>query len=386
MNAKVKQTLSLILIVTVSLSIMLLLISLKNPPKRKPIQDNRPTINTVSVINKPLQIQIPVIGRLTAHERVEILAEVSGVLEYNAPEFLAGQTFSKGEIMLTINQEETAFNLKAQRSNLLTAIAALLPELKFDYPESYQNWDHYLQEFNIDSTTTPLPAARNAREKYFVATRGIDNKYYQIKAQETRLAKFTIRAPFDGVLTQSNITPGNLVRAGQPLGVFINPSSYDLATTVSMADVALIQVGDKATLHNDIIAGSWQGRVSRINSNLDPNNQMVQVFIVLQATELRANMFLQGQIATTTTVQGMALPRKMLYNGDTVLEIRAGQIHYLPVKVVFTSGSTAIVTGLPDGLVLSTRTQNLPDGTTVNSFPKKSQNTPQSLKNTAEQA
>ena len=365
MNPRLKQFLSLTGVSVVSIVIMLLLVSLRSAPQRKPGVDTRPVISILEVHNQSIRLKIPVIGRLIAHEKITLLAEVSGVLESSAKEFLAGQRYRKGEVMLRINSAETELSLKAQRSGLLTAIAALLPELKFDYPASYKQWNAYLQAFNINTTTAALPETRNEREKFFVASKGIYNSYYQIKAQEARLRKFTMRAPFDGVLIQNTITTGNLVRVGQPLGVLINPAVYDLETSVGIDLVDLIAPGDLVDLTSENIAGSWQGRVTRIGQAVDANTQMVKIYISVSAPDLRDGMFLQGQVHSSLTITGMEIPRKMLHEGDTVLEYSDGTIHYRKVEVVSTSGENAIVSGLEDGLQLSTKTLNLYEGAAV---------------------
>lgn len=357
------MTLGIVLVVSVG--IMLLFISLKSAPKRRPVTDNRPVISIMEVKNRPIQLSVPVIGRLVAQEKVNILAEVSGVLESSNQEFLTGQSYGKGDVMLRINREETELALKAQRSNLLTAVAALLPELKFDYPESYKQWNDYLQSFDIELKTQTLPQPLNEREKLFVAARGIYSNYYQIKSQESRLAKFTISAPFDGVLIQSNITPGNLVRVGQPLGVLINPRTYDLETSISINKVKHIKIGDPVLLSSENIPGAWQGRVTRISKGLDEKSQMVKVFIAVTAPELLDGMFLSGTIRSSEKIEAMEIPRKMLRNGDTVLEYVDGLIHYRKVEVVSTSGELAVVSGLPNGMQLSTKTLNLHDGARV---------------------
>jgi len=365
MTPRIKQIISFSVVLVVSITVTMFLVSLKSAPERKPPMDTRPTVGVMKVKNNSIQLTVPVIGRLVAHEKVSILTEVTGVLKVSGKEFLTGQSYRRGEVMLRVNQEETELSLKAQRSSLLTAVAALLPELKFDYPQSYKSWNTYLQSFNIESRTQALPESLNEREKFFVANKGIYNSYYQIKAQEARLEKFTIRAPFDGVLIQSSITPGNLVRVGQPLGVLINPARYNFESNVSIEEVAQIHIGDQVQLHSENIAGSWTGTVTRINQGLDENNQMVSIYASLSAPELRDGMFLRGDVLTSTAIEGMEIPRKMLHGGNTVLEIIEGTIHYQVVDVVSTQGELAVVTGLVNGTKLSTKTLNLYDGAQI---------------------
>jgi len=279
--------------------------------------------------------------------------------------FLEGQTYSAGEVMLRINKEESELNLKAQRSGLLTSIAALLPELKFDYPQSYKVWNEYLNSFHIDARTRPLPESQNDREKYFVANKGIYNSYYSIKSQEARLEKYTIRAPFDGVLISSNISPGNLVMGGQVLGTFISPTIFDLESNVSLDEISQIKIGDKAVLTSDNVTGEWTGTVSRINQSISAQTQMVQVFISIAAPELWEQMFLKGSVLTSSSVHGLEMPRKMIYNGTTILEYKNGTIQYRTVDVVSAQGETAVVKGLEDGVLISRQTQGLYNGTEV---------------------
>jgi len=365
MKPGIKNLFSVVGVVLTSIVFMFLLASFKSPPNRKPPSDNRPSISVLEVQNKEIQLIVPVIGRLTAHNKVNLLAEVSGVLQYSGKEFLEGQTYSAGEVMLRINKEESELNLKAQRSGLLTSIAALLPELKFDYPQSYKVWNEYLNSFHIDTKTRPLPESQNDREKYFVANKGIYNSYYSIKSQEARLEKYTIRAPFDGVLITSNISPGNLVMGGQVLVTFISPTVFDLETNVSLDEISKIKLGDTAILTSDNVVGEWTGTVSRINQSIGAQTQMVQVFISIAAPELMEQMFLKGSVLTSSSVHGLEMPRKMLHNGSTILEYKNGTIQYRTVDVVSAQGETAVVKGLEDGVLISRKTQGLYNGTEV---------------------
>ena len=365
MKITIKNTMSLVAVLAGSLAIMFLLMGMKSSPERKVQEDTRIVVATQEIKNSAIQITVPVMGKIIAQEKITLFAEVSGILLQSENNFLAGYEYKQGDIMLQINSEESELNLKAQRSNLMTAVAALLPELKFDYPESYIRWEAYLQAFDINSDTFPLPEPLNERESYFVANKGIAKTYYDIKAAETRLAKYTIRAPFNGSVTESYIKPGNLVRNGQTLGVFLNPDVYDLETTVGINEIEHISVGDVVKLSSSNSESTWMGSVSRISDGLDVNSQMVKVFISVSGPELREGMYLEGDILTTSTLEGVILPRKLLESNDTVLEVQDGKINRLPVHVVSTRGEEAVVTGLSDGTQISLRTQNLQNGTIV---------------------
>jgi len=365
MKPKTRQILVPIAVLLISIVLMSALMAMRTPPQRKGEVDTRPTISTMEVENTEIQLTVPVMGKLSAHNKVTLYAEVSGVMLPTEKEFLTGHSYQAGEVMVLVDRRDTELSLKAQRSSLQTAIAGLLPELKFDYPESYNNWERYLREFDINQTTRPLPKPLNDRESLFVANKGIERTYFDIKAQEVRLAKYTIRAPFDGTLTASNITPGNLVRSGMALGVFLDPTHYDLEVTVSLDEVQRIQNGNRVALSSPNQPGSWNGTVTRISAGLDAATQMVKVYISVVGEGLREGMYLEGEILTSGDIRGMVVPRRMLENGNTVLEVRDGIIQRQLVNVLATRGEEAIVLDLPDGMLLVTQIQDLPDGAPV---------------------
>ncbi len=348
-----------------SIVIMGVLMGMRTAPERKGQVDVRPVVDVMEVQNESIQLSVPVIGKLTAHEKVTIYAEVSGLLETTRNDFLAGYDFEKGELMLATNSADTEMSFKAQRSSWMTAVASLLPELKFDYPDSYTNQEPYLNNFAQNKSTQPLPEPENERESYFVANRGIATTYYNIKSKEIRLDKYFIRAPFDGTVTESYIKPGNLVRNGQALGVYINPDSYDLEVTVSLEEVKHISVGNQVKLWSTSLGNQWTGTVSRISEAVDNASQMVKVFISVAGSDLREGIYLEGEIQSSQNIEGMIIPRRMLEGGNTVYQVQDGIIVTQLVQVVATRGEDAIVAGMQDGTTLSTRIQGLEQGTLV---------------------
>ena len=127
--------------------------------------------------------------------------------------------------MLSLNSDEFYASLQSQKSNLYNLITSILPDLRLDYPTEFKKWETYLKGFDMNKTTPKLPDFSSDKEKYFISGRGILTAYYNVKNLEVRLSKHQIRAPFSGILTEALVTPGTLVRVGQKLGEFIDPSS-----------------------------------------------------------------------------------------------------------------------------------------------------------------
>jgi len=230
----------------------------------------------------------------------------------------------------------------SKRSSLLNIVTQILPDLKFDYPQSYDQWLSYLTDFDMDSKTKVLPEPINNQEKYFIAGKNIYQSYYDIVSLETRLEKYTIKAPFTGVISKSNIKPGTLVMNGQKLGSYLDPKVYDLETEVSIGDIGFLNIGDKVELTSENISGSWMGTLSRISESVDAQTQTVKVYITVEDKSLKEGQFLNGIIMTSTINYGVEIPRRLLINDNNVFTIQNGLLKKQEVIIVQINENTAL--------------------------------------------
>ncbi len=368
MKQIIKKITPILIVIIASLLIIIWLRGMKKPPKRMNNTNNILSVPTIEVIVENIQLRVPIIGKLIAQNHVQIFSEVQGVLESGPKQFLEGVTFKKGEELLSINSKDAEYNLMSQRSNLLTQIAQILPEMQFDFPESSENWQKYLVNFDIGNTVKPLPDSNNDREKYYISGKGIYQTYYNIKNLENTLSKYRIKAPFNGTVVKSNINPGTLVRGGQLLGEFMSTYVYDLETSVSVEQAALIKVGDKALLSSQNIERKISGVVSRINDNVDPTSLMVNLYVEVRGNDLWEGMYLSGDIYSSSLVNATEIPRRIITNNNTVFIINDSTAIEAKVKIVSINGDTAVVTGLKDGDKLSTKSQNIYNGQKVNTL------------------
>ena len=211
-----------VLILALAIFLFYKLVTAKEQKKPPPVKEIK-TVFVDTVKNGTVPIVIPANGSLVAKERVELYAEVQGIFRNSAHPFKAGQHYSQGQTLLGIDAQEYRASVQSAKSNLYNLITAAMPDLRLDYPEIYGKWQNYLINFDILGPTPELPEMTSEKESYFINGRNIVTTYYNVKNLEQRLAKYTLRAPFSGVLTQALVTEGSLIRPGQKLGEFINP-------------------------------------------------------------------------------------------------------------------------------------------------------------------
>lgn len=237
----------------------------KKPAERKPIKKVIKQVNSLPVRNSSITTNIEITGRLQAKQKVELFAEVGGTFLPNGNRFKEGKYFQKGQTIIKIDNEEQKLSLLAQKSSLMNQITLMLPDLKSDYPESFPAWEAYVKNLDVNEPLTALPSPVSDQEKYFVSARNLYNLYYTIQSQEKRMQKYTISAPFNGVISTASIDEGTLVRVGQKLGELMNTYTYELEAAVYEQDIDLIKVGSQVNLFTENKAKSWKGTVSRIS-------------------------------------------------------------------------------------------------------------------------
>lgn len=207
---------------------------INNKKKQRPVAEKViKTVFTDTVKNGKVQIVIPANGNLVAKRRVELYLEVQGVFKTSGKLFRPGQEYRQGQTLIRIDAAEYYASVQSAKSNLYNSIAAIMPDLRLDFPEIFPKCQTYLDGFKMDNTTPKLPEMTTDKENYFITGRGIVSSYYSVKNLEQRLGKFNIRAPFSGILTEALATEGSLIRNGQKLGEFIDPTTYEMEVALS---------------------------------------------------------------------------------------------------------------------------------------------------------
>ncbi|TKG94274.1 HlyD family efflux transporter periplasmic adaptor subunit [Puteibacter caeruleilacunae] len=351
-----------IVVLIVTLGVSAIFAGMKKPPKEKKSVKQELLIPTQCIKNETIALSVPVIGKLEAQSKVDVYAEVSGILEAGNKTFLEGVTFRKGETLLMINNDKFRAEVYSRRSGFMNQIAAILPDLKFDYPESYNSWEAYLKTFEIEQSLKDIPIPHNEKEKYFLTGKNIYSEYYSIKSKETELAKYQIIAPFTGEVIESNIKPGTLVRTGQKLGEFVDNGTYDLVVGVDLNNLESIQPGNLVSVYSKNIDKEWGGTVRRISNKIDEKTQMVDVYISVAGNGLKQGMYLNADISLNHTIQGIEIPRKLLVNSNSVYIITDGVAQLQTINVIQRKSNTVIVEGLEDGMHMALKNTALHDG------------------------
>ena len=334
---------------------MSFLSSFKEEPSKVPQKEVFRFVKAAPVIYADLTGQIVSSGRVFSKEQVALSAEVSGkIMPGNIP-FKEGQSFRRGDLLLKIYDKEAGLSLKANKSSFLNNLAGILPDLKIDYPDSYDLWFNFFDSIDIEKDLPELPEIKSTKEKVFLASRNILSAYYNIKSAESIFKKHYIYAPFQGSITSVNVEVGGITGMNARLGSIINTNEFEVEVPLTIEDAKWVKIGQVVKVKPNNSSDAWQGKVIRKSGNLDVQTQSVSVYVQIlnnQKAELYQGEYVKVNFNSLQVKDVMEIPRNAIFNSDEVFVVENNLLDKENVNIVKLTQKTAFINGLEENAML----------------------------------
>jgi RND family efflux transporter MFP subunit len=151
------------------------------------------------------------------------------------------------------------------------------------------------------------------------------------------LADTSVRAPFDGIVSERPASIGDVVAPGAELLTIIDPSSMRLEALVPADQVPSIRPGSKVRFTIRGAPGDFTGTIDRTNPTADPVTRQVSCFVTLPNSggRLIAGLFAEGRVESATH-QGIVVPIAAVDETGTrpiVTRITGGKAEIVPVTL-----------------------------------------------------
>ncbi|MHC4144032.1 MAG: efflux RND transporter periplasmic adaptor subunit [Planctomycetota bacterium] len=186
----------------------------------------------------------------------------------------------------------------------------------------------------------------------------------QLEEYNVLIGYATLRAPFDGIVTNRTVDPGDLVQNGQsssraekkPLFTIVQIDKVRVKVPIPERDVSLADVGDEAQFkHGALPGGAIEGKIARISKSLDPitRTMMVEIDFPNPGHKMLPGMFGQMIILLEESSDRFVLPAACIHNGENDSECHvcvvdsSNKVRYVPVTTGLDDGhQIEIVSGL----------------------------------------
>lgn len=348
-------TVTVLVLLGFSYQVMAFLIGLREEPEKQPPKIPIRSVTCKQVEYGPVQSPVYGNGRVVSTQDVVISTEVRGkIFEGDIP-FKKGQTFRKNDVLIRIDSGNADFSLRSRKSEFLKKIAGILPDLKIDYPESYDRWYSFFQSIDMVKKLPDLPAIESSQEKIFVASRSILSDFYSIKSDEITLDKYTIIAPFDGAIEDVLVEVGAISNPGSTLARIIRTDSLELEVPIESDNTQWIEIGDVVDVTTESGSTEWTGKVVRKSKFVEPDTQSTSIFVRLTNNgklPLFKGQYLKAVFPGKNIGDVMEIPRNAVFNFNEVFVVDNGRLAKREITIHKVNETTLVFSGLETGTEL----------------------------------
>ena len=219
----------------------------------------------------PVRLEVPATVRPA--KRAIIAAKITGTVA--SMPFGLGQAVAAGGVLLTLNALEAEARLRQAQAQLAEATRTAERERTL-----------------VAKGVNAPDSQKDAEDRL---------RYAQAAAAEAEamLANATIRAPFDGVVTEKNVLPGDLATPGLPLLVLESTLHLRAEGTIPEKAAAGLHSGDTIDVVLEDSASPVPGRLEEISTAADSVSRSVLVKIALPAGTARSGQFARLLVGNT---------------------------------------------------------------------------------------
>jgi RND family efflux transporter MFP subunit len=221
---------------------------------------------------------ITVFAEVAPRWQVDLRPRISGVVSNQTPPALAGARVSKGDVLLQLEDAPYVANLADARS--------VYESSKLDLRKAQNKHRIAMKDWTAAKPGETPPEMAVHLPQVHVAERALKATEARVAASEYDLRSTTLRAPFDGIVTQRKVSPGATVNEGDVLFQILDDSLLDTQASVGAHEWTLLSKD-----WSDLTVGVFDERGVKIGTAgiresggfLDPQSRKHQLFLEVKA-------------------------------------------------------------------------------------------------------
>ncbi len=321
-------------------------------------------IGAVSRQSVGQSIQLP--AEFRAYQEVNIYPKADGFVERVLVD--RGSAVRRGQVLMVLDAPETEERLVAARSNTLKADAMLVA--------SREHYRRLRASAKVAGSVSALDL-----ETAFARLRADSASMLGEQANYRALAKLrsylTVRAPFDGYITERNVHPGALVGSGakmeRPMLVLQQQSRLRLVADIPETYSAGLPQGKTISFTVSALPGkTFRGRISRRSGSMNQQfrSETVEIDVDNASRTLKPGMFAEIILSAEGTPGALAVPKSAVVASTErqyVIKVQGGKAQYVDVRRGQESGDMQEVFGdlrANDPIVINAR-EDIKEGVAI---------------------
>ena len=292
--------------------------------------DNIPLITALAVNKQDFVHYVELQGDVTTRQNVLVYPEVAGTM--TKVHVQEGQQVKKGQALASIDD--------GGLSNQLVQMKTQLSLAETTYERQKRLWEQQI----------------GSEIQYLQAKTNYESQKAAVDQMESQLEKFTIRAPFAGVVDDVIKDQGTVVVPGGPgTEVFrvINLSNMYIKTSVPESYITTVTKGKKVKVFFPILNETVDSFVKETGNFINPNNRSFSVEIPVpnRSGNVKPNLTARVHINDYRNEQALLIPQNAI-SENAEGEQYAYVVTNIDKDNVATAKKTIITTGKTQGDVI----------------------------------
>ncbi|MFT7091437.1 MAG: RND family efflux transporter MFP subunit [Candidatus Azotimanducaceae bacterium] len=361
-----------IAIITLCSAIALWMFVQKDPPQTI---DKTPPVMLVDVMRAQAAtatITVTAQGSVTPRTQTTLISEVSGLITDVSPAFVAGGFFSKGDVLVRIDDRNYRAEVKRAQASVRAAETNVTREAGLaDYAK--QDWERAQPVLKSSKAASDLAMRKPQLAEAFA---GLDFAKADLEKREGDLDRTVIRAPYDGLVREKRADVGQFVNGGTPLAITFAVDVAEVRLPLPDRQLPYLNLdereltqgrGPRVTLSAELggQAHIWQGQIVRTEGVFDERSRVL--YLVAQIDDpynqhsskwphpLRMGTFVQAAIEGEQLDNVIRLPRTALRRDNTIWTVAADDtLKPVIVEVARADEQSVLIrSGLKSGQLIS---------------------------------
>lgn len=281
-------------------------------------------------------------GVIEAKTLIDIVPEVSGRVIHVDDNFAVGGAFSNSQIVFEIDARDAAIAVAQREADVIKAEAALQLE-EAEAKAALAEW----QDLKGDAPPSPLTIRQPQLAEARANLQAADARLREV---HLHLARTKVAFPFNGLVLNSSIAPGQYVVAGRSYGQVFDQSSLEVKISLENRKLDWILKTPNATIlvtpsDASKTQPTYKAKLNRGVSALDTDTRFASISLGFkeQTPNLLPGIFVDIQFYGETLPQVMVLPASAIQASGFVWMIENGVLVRWDPEILYQNDQSVIV-------------------------------------------
>ena len=334
------------------------MIFFSSPEARKRGQRPPPSLVVEVLDIKPQDYQVTLssFGKITPTTQSQLSSQVSGQIVAVSDNFKAGQFFSKGDTLVTLDDRDYKIRVQSASAERAQAQVALDEEIALS-AQAIKDRKNLGTLGQASDYALRKPQMAAARAKLQAADANLKQALLDVE-------RTVITAPYDGRILTKKVSVGQVVGSTTALADIYAVDNAEVELPIKNSQLALLNLPNNhlgetnpqasliTLLNNEGGATQfWQAQITRTSGAINENTQQLSViaeisqpFAQADKRSLNIGQFVTAQITGKTLMDAIVIPNASIYQGSYVYLYEDGVLQRKNVVIAYQNNKEAIIT------------------------------------------